>query len=79
MTTGHVKDWHAIYIFWRQPLVSLLGLGSRMMNDLRWKYERKTKEKTKEKDEMEEEGRVGRGKHERKMKEKRRVRWKMKG
>ena len=21
MTTGHVKDWHAIYIFWRQPLV----------------------------------------------------------
>ena len=24
MTTGHVKDWHAIYIFWRQPLVSLL-------------------------------------------------------
>ena len=23
MTTGHVKDWHAIYIFWRQPLVPL--------------------------------------------------------
>ena len=24
MTTGHVKDWHAIYIFWRQPLVIFL-------------------------------------------------------
>ena len=25
MTTGHVKDWHAIYIFWRQPLVASLA------------------------------------------------------
>ena len=24
MTTGHVKDWHAIYIFWRQPLVTVV-------------------------------------------------------
>ena len=22
MIAGHVKDWHVIHIFWRQPLVS---------------------------------------------------------
>ena len=29
MITGHVKDWHAIHIFWRQPLVSFSAGGAR--------------------------------------------------